>query len=330
MAPVGGLVEVDGAKAWGTKPADAPSDHVYRINSVGYRASSFAVNKPEGLIRIVVLGGSAVFDPNSSDASENEGNSWPDLVQRDLEADGLGPLEVINAGVPAHASFDSLGRLHSQLWMYEPDIVLVYHAWNDIKFWKRFEIDPQTPLIERVHPYNEDQNPFIRYRNGWDRLFCHSQLYVKLRNRYLKSQLKVGLEGRIDPDADERASSYGPWGPRQFRLHIELIADAARNIGALPVLVTQASLISSENTPAERERIGYHYQLLSHDALVAALEEANEIIRSIGRDKEIAVIDAAASLNGRAEMFKDGVHTTPEGSQALAALVARGLAPHLR
>ena len=153
---------------------------------------------------------------------------------------------------------------------------------------------------------------------------------MKLRNRYLKSQLKVGLEGRIDPDADERASSYGPWGPRQFRLHIELIADAARNIGALPVLVTQASLISSENTPAERERIGYHYQLLSHDALVAALEEANEIIRSIGRDKEIAVIDAAASLNGRAEMFKDGVHTTPEGSQALAALVARGLAPHLR
>ena len=29
--------------------------------------------------------------------------------------------------------------------MYEPDVVLVYHAWNDIKYWKRFEIEPEAP-----------------------------------------------------------------------------------------------------------------------------------------------------------------------------------------
>ena len=136
---------------------------------------------------------------------------------------------------------------------------------------------------------------------------------MNLRNYYFRRRLNVGLEGAIDSNANQRASGYGPWGLRQFRLRVELIVDAARNIGALPVQVTQASLVASDNSEADR------------------IPLSTAISRSIGRDKEFPVIDAAAKLSGRSELFADGAHTTPpEGSQALAALVARGLAPHLR
>ncbi len=330
IAPAGRLVELDGGKAWGTKPEDAPPERAYRINELGFRAPAFEIDKPDGLTRIFVLGGSAAFDLNAVDESAQRGNAWPDLVGRALEADGLGPLEVINAGVPGYATFDSLGRLHAQLWMYEPDVVLVYHAWNDIKYWKKFEIHPQKPLIERVPVFVDDQNPFTSYQGWWDRLLCHSQLYVKLRTRYFKSRVSFDLEGRVGPDTGERADRYGAWGPRQFRLHLELLVDAIRHIGALPVLITQATLAAPDSPPEDRERIAYQWQLLSHEALVAAFGEANEIVRAVGRDKGAAVIDAAARLSGRSEIFADTVHTTPEGSRALAALVARELAPQLR
>jgi hypothetical protein len=213
--------------------------------------------------------------------------------------------------------------------MYEPDVVLVYHAWNDMKFWKRFEITPEAPLITLLQPYDEGKNPFLSYRGWWDRLLCHSQIYVKLRRRFFNRRLSVGLEGAISDRGDERATSFSPWGPRQFRLHLELIADAAENIGALPVLITQATLASPSNSAEERNLLGYHYQLLEHDTLVAAFEEANGMIRAVGREKNIPVIDAAAELSGQRAFFTDAVHTTAEGSRALAALVARDLARHL-
>ena len=112
----------------GGRPEEKNSELTYRINEFGYRGPSFSVSKPEGTRRIIVLGGSAVFDPNA--------DGWPHLTQDFLKTTGHENVEVINAGVPGHASFDSLGRLYSQIWTFEPDYVLVYHGWNDIKYFK--------------------------------------------------------------------------------------------------------------------------------------------------------------------------------------------------
>ena len=53
------------------------------INERGYRGQTFAVPKPKGTIRIVFLGGSAVFDTHAP-----EGRDWPHLVEEELHTRG--------------------------------------------------------------------------------------------------------------------------------------------------------------------------------------------------------------------------------------------------
>ena len=328
LKPVNRLVEVDSAKAWGDKAQDEASDVAVFISSNGYRGPAFAVRKPAQTKRIIVLGGSAVFDHGAPDRNPEKFGSWPHLLEDRLHEEGFENVEVINAGIPGHATSDSLGRLVTQLWMYSPDFVLVYHGWNDIKFWRAQEISPETPLISQVTPYDPSSNPFISYRGFWDKLLSNSQIYVKLRSRFFMSRIDIGLEGAVNAPS-EMASEYETYGPEQFRLNLELIVSASKIIGATPVIVTQATLVAPNNSPADQKRINYDYQKLEHEALVNAFDETYEIIRDIGSRTGVPIIDAAPSLNGSSEHFADHIHLSLSGSHAVAEIVADGLAPML-
>jgi len=76
----------------------------YPIDDRGYRGAGFPLEKPAGVTRILVYGGSAAFDVARSGEDD-----WPSHAGRLLRARGH-RVEVINAAVPGHASFDSLGR----------------------------------------------------------------------------------------------------------------------------------------------------------------------------------------------------------------------------
>lgn len=327
LKPVGRLVELDSGKAWGGKATDEASEVAVFISSNGYRGPAFAVQKPPETTRIIVLGGSAVFDHGVRDGDTDEG-SWPHLLGKRLTESGVDNIEVINAGIPGHATADSLGRLFTQLWMYSPDFVLVYHGWNDIKYWKSLEISPDRPLISQFSPYDPESNPFISYRGFWDRLLSNSQIYMKIRNKYFMSKVNVGAEGALTATG-ERAIDYEAYGPEQFRLNLELIVSACEVIGAEPVLVTQATLLSPDSSSADRERINYDYQSLEHDTLIRAYDETYQITRDIGARTGAMIIDAAPDLNGVSEYFGDHVHFSPAGSAALADRVAKELAPVL-
>ncbi len=327
LEPAEGLVEIDEGKAWGTKPADAPPAVLFGINGLGYRGPARSPRKPPGTIRVIVLGGSAVFDQNVSDVQPGRTEDWPHQIERLLRARGLQGIEVWNAGVPGHSSADSLGRLYTQLWLYEPDFVVVYHAWNDLKFWHREPVSPDRPLIGEVPVYDPSKDLFRSYASFLDRWLSFSQVYVKLRNRWVSGAFSVGAEGFVG--SGEIADDYGPFGPAQFRLNLELIVEASRRIGAEPVLTTQASLLWPDASPEARERITYSYQRLSHDALVSAYQETFRIVEEIGRERDVPVIDVARALAGREGLLDDHVHTTPEGSRAVAEVVAEGLLPLL-
>lgn len=117
----------------------------FRVNRRGYRGPDFVVPKPAGTIRIVILGGSQVFDILAP-----EGADWPRLVEQRLRTRGFPAAEVINAGVPGHASSDSLGRLFTEVWMFEPDFILLCNAWNDIKYFAN--LSPDRSLLRTVEP----------------------------------------------------------------------------------------------------------------------------------------------------------------------------------
>jgi len=113
-----------------------------KINSKGYRGRDFQVPKPEEKIRMIFLGGSAAFDRQAP-----MGKDWPHLVEKELRESGYKEIECINAGTPGHASWDSLGRLYSEMWMFEPEYIFVYHSWNDIKYFRW--LNPNRPVCDR-------------------------------------------------------------------------------------------------------------------------------------------------------------------------------------
>lgn len=283
----------------------------YYINQLGYRGLPFSPRKPEGVIRIIFYGGSQVFDSPAT-----LGRDWPHQVEGLLRKAGFDRVETINAGIPGHASFDSVGRLLTEGHRFNPDYVVLCNAWNDIKYFRS-----DQPLLRDLHPYAAAQDPRVSYHGPVDRFMSERyQLYLRLRHLYYQWKENLGEEGR--QPAGKLDDHLNPLGLDQYRLNIEIFADLARNTGAIPILMTQPRLVKPDNSPDQRNRIGYQWPLLTHEALVRAFAATDEIIRAVASEKGVPVINASAYLSGRDNMFIDHVHLTELGSRSLAGLAA--------
>lgn len=291
----------------------------YYINDKGYRGRNFSTRKPEGTIRIIFYGGSATFDVNLP-----EGQDWPHRVEAILQQSGYPQVEIINAGTPGHASWDSLGKLLSEGHHFDPDYVVSNNGWNDFRYFLTNE-----SLLRQFQPLcrtSRETDPRLNYQNRLDRVLCeNSQLYLRLRARYADWKLGIGrlgatTKGHYSSDITETAI-------KQYYLNQVMFVEMARAIGATPVLMIEARLTAPNNTDSQKARIEPYmaYVKMDHYGLLKAYDGIERTIRKISLEKNVALIDASNELNGRDEMFSDVAHLTPRGSEELAQLTARRL-----
>ena len=286
----------------------------WQINSLGYRGEDFSQIKPAGEVRVLIYGGSFVFD---IEAKTNE--HWPQLVENELKKQGLTKVKVINAGIPGHASFDCLGRLVAEGHHFSPDIVLLCTAWNDIKYFNE-----KRPLLRAFKAFQRTDNPLATYQNWLDKLLCnYSQLYIRLRQRYYTWTIGIDTEGAIPKG--ETLDNISEKGLAQYKLTLQTFVDLTKNIGATPVLMTQCRLVSPANDDKAKKIIKYKYVKLTHKALCHAFQKSDTVMKTVAAEKGCLLIDAARPMTGKAEYFADHVHTSAKGSQVLAALVAEHL-----
>lgn len=123
-----GIMRPDRELLWSLKP---DTKVVWRntrvtINHQGTRGPEIAAKRP-GELRILSLGESTTFGVNVSDDETYSAN-----LEALLRADVPGrPITVINAGVSAYSSFQSLQFLEQRGLAMQPDVVLVYNEVND-------------------------------------------------------------------------------------------------------------------------------------------------------------------------------------------------------
>jgi lysophospholipase L1-like esterase len=288
---------------------------VYPINSRGYRGPEFAVPKPPGLTRVIIYGGSQVFDVNAANDQD-----WPRRSEKILRGQGFN-VEIINAGTPGHASWDSVGKLFAEGHAFAPDYVVLCESWNDLKTMRT-----EKPLLRQFKPYNTTQDPRLNYQNSLDRFLCErSQLFVRLRLKYYSWRLRAGSQGQIPEAAEAAGDRLSDAALAQYRLNVQTFADVAKNAGAVPVLMTQPRLASLNNTDDEKKRLHYYYVNLTHEGLVKAFGTTDDIIRRTAQEKGATLLDAAPKLSGRGDLFADEVHYNDAGSQAIAELTAAEL-----
>lgn len=136
------------------------------VNSWGFNFDELPLEKPKDTIRIVCLGGSTTAGQTA----------WPYWLEKALEEDGI-KVEVLNFGVQAWTSAESLSALMFLGLDFSPDHVLVHHTNNDL-----------APLMaQQFRPdYAHYRRPIAMERNEMGALRARTDLTWALDNTLMK------------------------------------------------------------------------------------------------------------------------------------------------
>lgn len=186
-----GVMVPDRELLWSLRPnLDQYSDDVkaqVRTNSLGLRTSEVKSKLPQEF-RILSLGESTTFGGRVS----NEG-TYSALLEKLLnEHDNTRFYRVINAGVSAYSSFQSLKYLELRGLKLKPDLVLFYHELNDyLPSTLRGSNNTEIGILKT------DRQLYESRMSGTSRLLMeHSALYAFLSLQY--TRLKVNAFNRKD------------------------------------------------------------------------------------------------------------------------------------
>jgi hypothetical protein len=287
---------------------------VIRINKDGFRGPDYSYDKPAGTLRVVVHGESSAFCYNSGEAQ-----SWPGALQIALEQGLKMPVQVINLALPGYDIFDSKINYLAYGRAFHPDAILVYDTWNDMKNFRELEEAP-------YHPHGPVQNKPL-----WQRFARATQIGRRARNVVFtmtgqrmetRYRAQEGKGHGADRPVDPRAFS---WEERSFRDLVML----AQTDGVLPILVSQATLVSREamTRPEVLAALGDTSQNVEMTLPLVADTwlRVSGLIEQVAKDTNAIFIDGYAAVPHDVKHLEDHVHLWDAGSARLAAAIAEGL-----
>ncbi len=146
-------------------PSQAPGTTYGRPvarNADGFRDHAFAMPKPAGTYRILVLGDSFTWGVGL-DVEE----TVPKLLEAELAGQAAGPVEVVNASQSGTNTVEQWMLLRERGMKYQPDLVLLLYNLNDIEYIPHLSPEPYedkapTPVVE-IDP-GEDLTQYSRER----------------------------------------------------------------------------------------------------------------------------------------------------------------------
>ena len=87
------------------------------------------LEKAKDEIRIATIGASTTANLNL-----NYEDNWPGKLGALLQSEFPDKqVTVINAGIPGFNTAQSIGNLTLRVLRFSPDVVIIYHAYNDLK-----------------------------------------------------------------------------------------------------------------------------------------------------------------------------------------------------
>jgi len=281
------------------------------FNSFGLRGTAVSFEKPSNTIRIACLGGSTTY----SDGATTDGHTYPARMERLLHehyGDGSFRIEVLNAGVQACVSLESLIHFETQLLDLSPDIAIFHHGTNDGWFMIAFS-DFQSDYIHvrrtlgGVPPKWWEYSPLLSY-------YCARR---SVNNPYFPAR-NVNLNQLIITRPailwDSRAGRYGEATPAMvaaFERNVHSFVSVARGNGVIPVLST---VVSQD----DRDWAGLWFR---------AYGRINTAIRNVAVRESVDLIDFARLMPWNPTDFYDACHLkdTPGGLGRKAQIFAQAL-----
>ena len=246
-------------------------------NRLGYRGPEVEIPKPDGVFRIVALGGSTTYGISTS---------WEDaypaqLQSRLREEYGYTHVEVVNAGLSGYSSWDTLANFAFRVLELEPDLVIFYEGINDVQ--------PRAVPGECYRGLNP-----MRGLNPTRGLFERPQIPI---SSALYRLLAIPLGWMADPSAlDSQYSSFPVECPMDSltdeRIQQNPPVYFERNLRNL-ILLVQGNHIQMALSTWTYNRNAENGAL--SPARQAAVTEHNEIIRQLADEYHLPLYDLDAT-----------------------------------
>lgn len=282
------------------------------IDSRGFRSPELEVPKPEGRLRLAFLGGSTTF---CAEASSTEA-AWPTRVANKLsETFPDADIDFVNAGVSGYSIEKSALNLEHRVASLEPDVIVIYHATNDIT--KDTRKLAQEAGVYRGHG---DAGSWIgRYSLAW--ALIEKNLLFKKRMR----ETKAGTE-RLTIDSNTVALDF------ETRL-TELVREA-QELASLVVLPTFSYHVRREHDADKRlaacNTSLFYMPYMTPDGCLEAFEAYNDAIRRVAGATGALLVEGEHEIPGDKKHFNDSVHLIGPGHTKMARRVWTALADEAR
>lgn len=249
-------------------------------------------------------------------------DTWPWKMVEILRKKTGKKIDFINGAIGGYSSFESYGRLWSRIRFFTPDIIIVYHAWNELYYFDETKnIISWRTLPDGSWSFDETETGIGYYEPlRIDPFLLWSQALIRIRLRLSKST--NGEKG--SSIAKPLASQFDKKGIEIWRTNLKLIQSAAEITGAKLFVAKQATLIVQDLPEVDRARCRYEYHGLTHEAHIKAFQA---IYESIEQEIPVDSIIDITGISGVSEFFYDHVHPTAEGTTKIAEIMARDVLP---
>jgi lysophospholipase L1-like esterase len=278
-------------------------------NELGYRGAETTLTKPDGVFRIVALGGSTTYSTGTT-AEE----AYPAVLQQILRDEyGYTNVEVINGGVQGYTSWEVLTHFAFRVLELEPDMLIFYESVNELSVRENSSsacyrgenamrgLNPQRGLfVERTPPY--PQSTLVRFIGiyaGW------------IRN-------PLGLETAFDPpqipcppdNAPSIEARLAANPPVYYERNLRNLVLIAQGNGVQPMFSSWAYNVDANRPTVWREQIAAQ----------------NAVLRNLATELDVPFYDLAANFPvGPQYWERDGWHMEAPGTLEQATQYARWL-----
>jgi lysophospholipase L1-like esterase len=278
-------------------------------NSLSYRNDEFSLEKPNGVYRIVALGGSSTYDVSIDDNAATFTTQLEQLLREDY---GYRNVQVINAGVPGYNSWEILVNLEFRVLDLDPDLVIIYENTNDV----------HARLVQPSAYRGDD----LGRRQAWQvppvALWEHSAL-LRIVSRMMNISRQVSIDDFVS------SPTYVSW-PFEYRLSEDNLDPAEilkenppiyfrRNLENMSVIAKEHDVMIMLSTWAYSP---YLNDYASQDYYQHGFQENNDVVKEVAADQQIPIFDFAAVMPQDAEYWADGRHVNEAGALVKARLFA--------
>lgn len=297
------------------------------INSRGYRGPEIEVPKPPETYRIVALGGSTTYG-GYLDSYEL---AYPHQLQQILKTEyNLSDVEVINAGVPAYASWESAVNFMFRVQDLEPNLIILYHGINDLN----------ARLTDPAHYSGGFEGRGIW--SGAEEPAPASALYRLALHKLGRSvNVAWSLEEQLDSPVDIRGCVLKVSGDEAICANLGMTVEAVlranppiyfeRNLNNIISMAqfmgVDALLLSWAYSPYAYDAA--HGDIMIHEFRQREIARQNEIIRRLAAERGVLFYDLAESMPIDRQYWHNGVHMSASGTAEMAGQLAQFLAPRI-